>query len=71
MLKLSPASYGPSAQARDVRVDMGEPILDPQKIPVNIQSQAKAVDYPLSIDDREFQPDLRFDGQSSCGNLPR
>ncbi len=44
----------PERSDADVRVDMGEPILDPQKIPVNIQSEAKAVDYPLSIDDREF-----------------
>jgi len=44
----------PERSGTDVRVDMGEPILDPQKIPVNIQSQAMAIDYPLSIDDREF-----------------
>jgi diaminopimelate epimerase len=44
----------PERSGADVRVDMGEPILDPQKIPVNLQSQAKAVDYPLSIADREF-----------------
>lgn len=44
----------PEHSGADVRVDMGEPILDPQKIPVNLQSQAKPVDYPLSIADREF-----------------
>ena len=44
----------PERSGADVRVDMGEPILDPQKIPVNLQSQAKPVDYPLSIADREF-----------------
>ena len=44
----------PERSGTDVRVDMGEPILDTQRIPVNIQSQAKTFNYPLSIDDREF-----------------
>ncbi len=39
----------------DVKVDMGEPIFDPQKIPVNIQSPAPVVDYPLNIGGREFR----------------
>lgn len=38
-----------------VRVDMGEPVLDPRKIPVDVDSGAMAVDYPLIIDDREFK----------------
>lgn len=48
----------PERSGDNVRVDMGEPILDPQKIPVNIESQAMAVDYPLSIDDKNF--DITF-----------
>jgi diaminopimelate epimerase len=54
-----------------VRVDMGEPILEPEKIPVNIvQSRefevqdnashltphaSRIVDYPLKVEDREFR----------------
>jgi diaminopimelate epimerase len=37
-----------------VKVDMGEPILEPEKIPVNIISNL-IVDYPLRIADREFK----------------
>jgi diaminopimelate epimerase len=44
----------PERSGNDVRVDMGEPILDPKKIPVNIESSAAAIDYPLHIDDRDF-----------------
>jgi len=39
----------------DVRVDMGEPILEPQKIPVNLQSSRPVIDYPINIDGREFR----------------
>jgi len=50
-----------------VRVDMGEPIFEPEKIPVNIQQSAVSsqqsaekisnlvIDYPLNIDDKEFK----------------
>jgi diaminopimelate epimerase len=41
-----------------VKVDMGEPIFDPKKIPVNIQKSEgdnAIVDYPLEIADREFK----------------
>lgn len=43
-----------------VRVDMGEPIFEPEKIPVNISQKSKAkdnraIDYPLQIKDREFK----------------
>lgn len=37
-----------------IRVDMGEPILDPEKIPVNIKSANPIIDYPLKVKDREF-----------------
>ncbi|HXX53134.1 MAG TPA: diaminopimelate epimerase [Thermodesulfovibrionales bacterium] len=44
-----------------VRVDMGKPILDPEKIPLNIPPQPGVknskliVDYPLQAGDREFR----------------
>ncbi|MEW6410561.1 MAG: diaminopimelate epimerase [Nitrospirota bacterium] len=40
-----------------VRVDMGEPILEPEKIPVKISSEfgVLIIDYPLRINDREFK----------------
>lgn len=38
-----------------VKVDMGEPILGPEKIPVNISISSPIVDYPLQIADREFK----------------
>jgi len=45
----------PERSGSNVRVDMGAPILEPQKIPVNIQSSLPVIDYPLSIDGREFR----------------
>ena len=40
-----------------VRVDMGEPVFEPEKIPVTIPSfQARVIlDYPLQVADREFR----------------
>jgi diaminopimelate epimerase len=53
-----------------VRVDMGEPILDPEKIPVDVHqwsavssrqsrpgagNQKSIIDYPLQVGDREFR----------------
>lgn len=38
-----------------VRVDMGEPLLEAEKIPVNIKAAAPIVDYPLKVNDREFR----------------
>jgi len=50
-----------------VKVDMGEPIFDPEKIPVRIVGSSKSkvessktenspvIDYPLQIEDREFK----------------
>ena len=57
----------PEKAGEMVRVDMGEPILEPEKIPVEIQQSAISkqrsageisnliVDYPLKIEDREFK----------------
>ena len=51
-----------------VRVDMGEPVLEPERIPVNLSQKSKSedsllvtrhssliIDYPLRISDREFK----------------
>lgn len=42
-----------------VRVDMGRPVFDPEKIPVRIDQklghEAKIIDYPLQLDDRELK----------------
>ncbi len=39
-----------------VRVDMGEPVFEPKKIPLNIDGGSKpVVDYPLRTDDKEFR----------------
>ena len=38
-----------------VKVDMGEPILEPEKIPVDIKSSPPIIDYPLQIKDRGFK----------------
>jgi len=45
----------PERSGSDVRVDMGEPVLESQMIPVNIQSSLPVIDYPVSIDGREFR----------------
>jgi diaminopimelate epimerase len=45
----------PERSGSDVRVDMGEPVLESQKIPVNIQSSIPVIDHPLSIHGREFR----------------
>lgn len=38
-----------------VRVDIGEPIFDPEKMPVRIVDSKLIIDYPLQIKDREFR----------------
>jgi len=55
----------PQKKGKLIRVDMGEPVFEPEKIPVRIQdyrasgiihhaSQA-IIDYPLKVEDREFK----------------
>lgn len=53
----------PERAGEMVRVDMGEPVFAPDKIPVNIiqdsrfkiqDKEARIVDYPLRVEDREF-----------------
>ncbi len=43
-----------NSKARKVTVDMGEPILDPTLIPVNI-TQTPVLNYPLNIDGKEWK----------------
>jgi diaminopimelate epimerase len=38
---------------QEVKVDMGEPVLDGRSIPVNLDGMAK--DFPLKIEDKEFK----------------
>jgi len=41
-----------------VKVDMGEPVFEPEKIPVmqrEINNSSRIIDYPLRIEDREFK----------------
>jgi diaminopimelate epimerase len=58
----------PQKKGKLVRVDMGEPVFEPEKIPVKISSKFKIqnskiktpnskliIDYPLRIEDREFK----------------
>ncbi len=45
----------PERSGTDVRVDMGEPVLESQRIPVNIQSSIPVIDHPLSVHGREFR----------------
>ncbi len=59
---IKPERAGDMAQNM-VKVDMGEPILEPEKIPVNIPphppltkgGQRGVIDYPLQIIDRQFK----------------
>jgi len=38
-----------------VRVDMGEPVLEAEKIPVDLEAEAPVIDYPLKIKDYDFK----------------
>lgn len=46
----------PEKAGNMVKVDMGEPVFEPEKIPVNLKPQISngIIDYPLQIADREF-----------------
>jgi len=47
----------PEKAGEMVRVDMGEPVFEPEKIPVNLNPQISngIIDYPLRIADRDFK----------------
>lgn len=38
-----------------IKVDMGQPIFDPRRIPVNIDRQPPIIDYPLKVGGAEFK----------------
>ncbi|MFO0754473.1 MAG: diaminopimelate epimerase [Thermodesulfovibrionales bacterium] len=38
-----------------VKVDMGEPVLDPGRIPVRVDAAPPVIDFPLRVKDREFR----------------
>lgn len=38
-----------------VKVDMGEPVLDPVRIPVRVDAAPPVIDFPLQVKDREFR----------------
>lgn len=45
----------PEQAGKQVKVDMGEPVFEPDRIPVNINQSPPIIDYPLKIKDREFK----------------
>jgi len=45
----------PERAGEMVKVDMGKPILEAEKIPVEIKSSNPIIDYPLKVKDREFK----------------
>jgi diaminopimelate epimerase len=45
----------PELAENQVKVDMGEPILDPQKIPADLKTTPPVVDHPLDIIGRQFK----------------
>lgn len=45
----------PERAGKLVKVDMGEPVLGADKIPVALQSTAPVIDYPLKIKDQMFK----------------
>ena len=49
-----------------VRVDMGEPILKPDLIPVDASGE-QVVDEPIEVEGREWK--MTCDGESTCGNF--
>jgi diaminopimelate epimerase len=45
----------PERSGDNVKVDMGEPILDPRLVPAEVQAAPPVVDYPLDIGGRTFK----------------
>jgi diaminopimelate epimerase len=44
----------PERSGSEVKVDMGEPVLDPQDIPADLHSAPPIIDHPLEIEDQQF-----------------
>ncbi|MBM3301189.1 MAG: diaminopimelate epimerase, partial [Deltaproteobacteria bacterium] len=64
ILELSPGDDGKIAT---VRVDMGAPIFDPSKIPVNIEPSDKPIiDYPVDASGRSFHATILSMGNPHC-----
>ncbi len=49
-----------------VRVDMGEPVLEPAKIPVNIKEAGKVVNYPVEVDGQTLNVTAVSMGNPHC-----
>lgn len=45
----------PELAGEQVKVDMGEPILDPQRIPADLKTAPPVVDHPLDVIGRQFK----------------
>ncbi len=45
----------PERAGEMVKVDMGQPMLEPENVPVNIKSANPVIDYPLNIKGRDFK----------------
>jgi diaminopimelate epimerase len=64
MLELMP---GPNGKIDSVRVDMGEPIFSPEKIPAKIdQAAAPILDYALEVEGRTFSAAILSMGNPHC-----
>lgn len=44
----------PERSGNEVKVDMGEPILDPQDVPADLHNAPPIVDHPLEVEGRQF-----------------
>jgi len=44
----------PERSGNEVKVDMGEPVLDPAEIPADVQQAPPIIDFPLDIEDQQF-----------------
>ncbi len=60
-------SMGPDGHTHRVRVDMGSPIFDPARIPVNVElSGGPVIDHPLEAGGRIFQASMVSMGNPHC-----
>ncbi|MGB6067070.1 MAG: diaminopimelate epimerase [Desulfomonilaceae bacterium] len=58
---------GPDGKTSAVRVDMGEPIFEPERIPAKIHPSAIPIlDYPIEIEDRIFTASVLSMGNPHC-----
>ncbi len=58
---------GPDGKTNAVRVDMGEPIFEPERVPAKIHSAATPVlNYPVEIEGRTFSASVLSMGNPHC-----